>query len=105
MARCRRLQGVDKPHNPPIRTLSIGEGTGGARRGALSVDGPSATCVPWTARRRGRPASSLHAMTMLRKGNCRGSTKDKRGEAWNPGSFGKDMACADREKDKIRTGQ
>ncbi|ADB10476.1 hypothetical protein BIFDEN_01253 [Bifidobacterium dentium ATCC 27678] len=44
-------------------------------------------------------------MTMLRKGNCRGSTKDKRGEAWNPGSFGKDMACADREKDKIRTGQ
>ena len=25
MARCRCLQGVDKPHNPPIRTLSIGE--------------------------------------------------------------------------------
>ena len=43
MARCRCLQGVDKPHNPPIRTLSIGEGTGGARREALSVDGPSVT--------------------------------------------------------------
>ena len=36
---------------------------------------------------------------------CHDDAEEKRGEAWNPGSFGKDMACADREKDKIRTGQ